>query len=140
MKIFAFIAGILCFSVACNSPQNGNAASGSGSDTSAYMYFTEDEHNFGKIQEGATVSYTFWYENRGNQDLLIYDVRTSCGCTVASYDKKPIKKGQKGKIELRFDTTGKQGRVVKTATIHSNADPESKELRLICEVVLPNNK
>jgi hypothetical protein len=128
-----------CALVASCSNSGSNQASENKSD-SAYMYFSTDEFNFGKVNEGDNVTHTFVVENRGKSDLIIKTVRTSCGCTVANYEKKPIKKGELGNIELKLNTLGKSGKVVKTATVISNAIPDTKEIRLIGEVVTPINK
>ena len=102
------------------------------------MYFKEEMHDFGKVKEGDLVSYTFTVENKGKSDLIINNVQTSCGCTVAKFEKSPIKSGGSGKIELKLNTSGKNGKVVKTATVFSNAQPETRDLKLICEIESPN--
>lgn len=33
--------------------------------------------------------------NMGNAPLLIYDITTSCGCTIPEWDSHPVPKGEK---------------------------------------------
>jgi Protein of unknown function (DUF1573). len=101
---------------------------------SSLMYFIDKEFDFGVIPYGKVVSHDFTVINKGNANLLIYKVRTSCGCTVGSFDSKPIKPGGQGKITIRFDSTGKQGKIVNIVTVESNANPEMEDLKLTCEI------
>lgn len=128
-NLFVLLIVIIAFS--CNT-QNGEKSSG---ENVPFMFFAEEKHDFGKVAEGEMVTYTFKVENKGKADLILLDVTTSCGCTVADFDKKPIKKGESGFIQLKFDTRGRSGKVTKTATVVSNATPESKDLQLIAEII-----
>ena len=40
--------------------------------------------------------------NIGTQPLVIHDIATSCGCTVANYDKQPARPGESLKIQVSF--------------------------------------
>ena len=67
---------------------NPNSASGTaGKESLPVIQFEEVEHDFGRILEGETVSYSFNFKNSGKSDLIIAEVSTSCGCTVPSYPK-----------------------------------------------------
>ena len=135
---FYSITAILILFAGC---QNHQFKKNLNDDKSAapFMYFTEDEHNVGKIIQGEKVSHIFTVENRGKSDLLIISVSASCGCTVAKWDKKPIAPGKSGLIEVIFDSKGKIGLQHKTIVVESNAKPDSKILSLKSEVVSPNN-
>jgi hypothetical protein len=86
----------------------------------ARMIFREYEHHFGKVEAGEKVSWQFVYENKGTGDLVIKNVATTCGCTVSKFDRKPLKPGGSGKIEVIFDTKGRQGMQTKTISVMSN--------------------
>jgi len=43
----------------------------------------EPHHNFGKLVQGAVAEHVFELVTRGEQDLRIHEIKTSCGCTVA---------------------------------------------------------
>jgi uncharacterized protein YceK len=106
---------------------------------SVKISFTEYEHNFGKVAEGEKVGYTFIFENVGTGKLVITSATTSCGCTVPKYDAKPIAPGGKGKLEVVFDTSGRNGMQTKTITVKSNAATPVVLLKIVAEVVT-NNK
>lgn len=44
----------------------------------------------------------FTLENKGNLPLTIYDVKTSCGCTIAQYPLQPVLSGEKVNINVSF--------------------------------------
>ena len=82
----------------------------------------------GTVSKGEKVSVDFVIENQGQADLEITDVRPSCGCTVASFDKK-IAPGAKGKVHADLETIDFQGPIAKTITVLSN-DPANPRLTL----------
>lgn len=84
------------------------------------MVFNKKEHDFGEIQQGDKVSYTFTFKNTGNNDLSIASANASCGCTVPEYTKEPLKPGKSGKMKVSFDSSGKTGVQTKTVTVRAN--------------------
>jgi hypothetical protein len=77
--------------------------------------------DFGTKKMGDIVNITFRCTNTGNKPLYLFDVRPGCGCTLVDYTKQPIKPGEQGKIEARFDTNKSHpGTVHKDVFVHSN--------------------
>ena len=101
----------------------------------AVIVFKEYEHSFGKVDEGEKISYVFNFENTGTGNLVIQNVITSCGCAVSKYDRKPIAPGKTGKLEVIFDTSGRNGPQTKTITVKSNATVPGIILKITAEVV-----
>lgn len=97
----------------------------------AKLSFDETNFVFGEVTEGAVVKHTFTFTNTGNQTLLISDVRTTCGCTVPLWNRNPIPAGGKDKIEVSFDTKGKQEAQAKIITVIANTFPSETEVMLI---------
>ncbi len=79
-------------------------------------------HDFGIIKQGDKVSTVFAITNMGNNQLMIYKVKPSCGCTVTNLDKKILASGEVGKLSITFDSQGKEGVQEKHINIYSN-DP-----------------
>jgi Protein of unknown function (DUF1573) len=82
--------------------------------------FEHDEHDFGIINEGVKVDYTFNFTNSGNNDLQITNAVGSCGCTVPEYPKELIKPREKAKIKVSFNSAGKSGKQEKSVTLTAN--------------------
>lgn len=96
----------------------------------AQIKFDKLSHNFGTFAESNSVQKcTFSFTNAGDQPLVINQAVASCGCTVPSYTKVPIKPGQKGTITVTYNGKGKfPGHFKKTITIRSNGVPEMTRL------------
>lgn len=99
--------------------------------------FNEEKHDFGKITQGQKVSFSFVFKNTGGSELVISSAQGSCGCTVPTYPKEPVKAGQEGKIDVVFDSGGKSGLVQKTVTLVTNCNPSSKILTITSTIMVP---
>jgi hypothetical protein len=104
----------------------------------AVIVFNKYEHDFGKVAEGEKIGYTFTFENNGKSDLVIISATTTCGCTVPKYDTSPISPKGAGKLEVVFDTSGRNGMQTKTITVKSNASNPVMLLKITAEVVTNN--
>jgi hypothetical protein len=82
--------------------------------------FNQEEHNFGNVPEGPSVSYDFEFKNIGKVPIIFSDVHGSCGCTVPTWPKEPILPGKSSKIAVTYSTQGRQGQINKTVTVTSN--------------------
>jgi len=100
------------------------------------IYFPETQHDFGKVNEGEKINYTFRFVNKGAGELVIKDVKSSCGCTAALLSNSNIKPGQEGTIKVEFDTKNRSGKNSKTVTVQSN-DPKdpTKVLTIYADIV-----
>jgi len=95
----------------------------------AEMTFETDMHDYGTIKQGANGTYEFKFTNTGNEPLIISTARGSCGCTVPTYPKEPIMKGQSSVIKVSYDTK-RVGPFTKTVTIESNGKTNPKMLTI----------
>lgn len=101
------------------------------------IYFDKTEHNFGRVISGELVRHSFKFTNKGQEDLILVRVSSSCGCTVPNYSKEPIKPGQKGLIEVIFDTRGRKGYQNKTVTVITNTTPNKTLLKIKANIHQP---
>lgn len=88
----------------------------------AVIKFDKQSHNFGTFPESKVQSYVFDFTNTGDKPLVVHQVLSSCGCTVADHTKTEIKPGEKGKITVTYDGKGKAaGHFKKAISVRSNA-------------------
>jgi len=85
--------------------------------------FEEEVQDIGSLTKGESHTLFFNFTNTGNQDLII-ELVTACKCTSLDWPRKPISPGQKGVIEIVFDSsTVEVGETLKVVDIIANTDP-----------------
>jgi len=82
--------------------------------------FLRKVYNFGEIKEGEKVSTIFLLKNKGDSDLIINDIRVSCGCTAVLLSSKIIEPGKTAELKVTFDSKGFKGEIRKSIYVHSN--------------------
>lgn len=97
---------------------------------SPIIEFDQTVYDFGTIEEGEVIDGKFIVKNTGKTDLLITDVKPSCGCTTPDWTKDPIKPGSSGEIKFSFDSKGRKGTQNKSITIKSNAEKVTEIIRI----------
>lgn len=93
----------------------------------------EEAHDFGELKSGEIVVYSFVFTNTGEHNLIINNVETDCNCVQVKYSKEPIKAGEKGVIEVEFDSSGMFGRNLRSIEIQSNCK-EPKHLVIFATI------
>ncbi|WP_428742709.1 DUF1573 domain-containing protein [Tenacibaculum sp.] len=91
--------------------------------------FETETIDYGKIALGSEGKRVFEFTNVGDAPLIIKDVKSTCGCTVPKKPEKPIMPGEKGQIEVSYDTK-RPGGFSKAITVISNAKKERKMLKI----------
>ena len=95
--------------------------------------FDKTTHEFGTILWKNPVTATFKITNKGDKPLVISNVTTSCGCTVADWTKEPIAPGKTGIVSSTFDAKA-IGRFQKSVGIYCNASNKPIYLAIRGEV------
>jgi cytochrome c553 len=69
--------------------------------------------------------FVFKVRNPSDREIVIDDVKTSCGCTVAQFPSKPwhLAPGETNHMEVLVDLRGKFGRLFKQITLLSSNAP-----------------
>jgi len=91
--------------------------------------FSTVDHDFGTINEGDVVEYTYTFKNNGEAPLIIQSAQGSCGCTVPDWSKAPIPVGGSGFVKAKFDSKGFSNVQNKTVTVTANTWPKQTVLR-----------
>ena len=88
----------------------------------AVIKFEKSTHDFGTFPEEKSLTTIFKFTNTGDQPLVISQVVTSCGCTVADYTKTKIEPGKGGQIKVTYIGKGKpKGQFRMNIIVRSNA-------------------
>lgn len=77
--------------------------------------------DLGEVSFKKPVTAEFSFKNQGLVPLIINNVESSCGCTVADYPKQPVLSGQEAKISVTYDAET-EGQFSKTITVYSNSE------------------
>jgi len=123
--------------ILANSCGNRNRSGADGSETvtdSTIVIFEKEMHDFGKVGAGEEIGCRFGFTNAGDQPLVIQDVVAGCGCTNVKYPTKPVQPGEKGAVEVVFDTRGRQGHQRQMVRVISNGSDYPKVLIIRAEV------
>ncbi len=97
--------------------------------------FEQKTYDFGIIQRGDKVSHTFNFKNEGQALLKIKKIKTSCGCTVPKTYTKEVPAGEKGQLEVTFNSKKFMGAIRKTIYVNSN-DPDEPVVNLSLKGVI----
>jgi len=98
------------------------------------IVINESVKDYGTVPKGDDLVWDFVAKNEGKTDLVIDQVKPSCGCTVANFDKS-IKPGATGKISLKVETKNFSGPISKSATVTSN-DPANPNMTLVLKAIV----
>ncbi|OQZ01235.1 MAG: hypothetical protein DCC43_09155 [Candidatus Brocadia sp.] len=113
---------------ASDSIQGGDSGAETTTDKPKIV-FEEQIYNFGKIFIGEIVEYGFKFKNEGQGELIVSNVKSSCGCTAALVSKSHLRKGETGEVKVKFNPGRYVGKVSKTVMVNSN-DPKDSSLKL----------
>jgi hypothetical protein len=84
------------------------------------LKFVEDTFDFGRVRQNDIVTHTFEFYNVGGDTLKILDISASCGCSVGSLKKREYAAGERGFLDVRFDTHGKFGNQIQRIYLRTN--------------------
>lgn len=101
------------------------------------IVFPETSHDFGTIEEGTRATYEFEFTNTGDSNLILTNVQASCGCTVPTWPRQPIKPGQKDKITVVYNSAGRPGIFSKTISVTTNIRQDGVKVLSIKGTVNP---
>jgi|GEM_PF-2873424 len=111
-------------------------------NTKANLVFDREVAELGRIFDHEKQDLEFKFTNEGSEDLVIHNIKPTCGCTLANVykivdgEKQVIDvqdpeqlvfaPGEEGVLDLTFDPTGKKGAQDRRVNIFSN-DQNSRQ-------------
>jgi len=84
------------------------------------MKLSRTQHDFGTVSEGKVLELNVDFKNVGKDELVVKDVKSSCGCAAALLSSKKLKPGETGKIKIELDTSDRVGKFTRTVTLYTN--------------------
>ena len=106
-------------------------------DRNEALRFEREEIDGIRLSEtDAPVRCEFRFRNEGTKPLVITHVATSCGCTVADFDRSPVLPGRQGTVAVIYKPAGQSGKFLRNVFVYTNASSvhPSTRLRLSGEV------
>lgn len=89
------------------------------------LYIREVNFDFGEKKSGKVVQHEFLLENRGDENLKISDIKTSCGCTTSGTRTMLLKPGEMKPLAVKMDLKGRSGQQRQSLTLRTN-DPNNR--------------
>ena len=151
LKTIFILAATIAATVACHNSGNAGGTSVSGTETARTAILPKnittfvisdsiadgqvvDTLSFGRMFSGEQAQQHIALVNRTTKPMVIIRTETSCGCTVAEYDKAPVQKGDTLLMTFLFDSRGFHGWQQKRMTIHTSASRKPILIYLEAEV------
>lgn len=96
------------------------------------LRFERTTINVGTLSEDdAPATYHFKYYNVSKKPVCFSKLTTSCGCTVAEYDKKTVQPGEQGEIILLFHPADQAGDLYREAFVYTNLSEKIPIAKLV---------
>ena len=92
----------LCFLSVIHPPLL-HTTSGTQTTKPVVEWTTEQEHDFGAMQQGRPQIFVFQFRNIDTDSIVLQTVRTSCGCTAANWTETLIAPGADGEVRIEYD-------------------------------------
>lgn len=82
--------------------------------------FEKTTVDFGTVQGGTILKYTFKYKNTGDQPLTITKIQAPCGCTAVQKTEGSVPPGQWGELQAQVNTQGFRSKIEKYIYVDTN--------------------
>ena len=122
ISIMACVLGLMSFTVLPTTEKNQKIET-----TTSPIVWKSEMIEVGEIPQNQPKAIEFEFKNTGKTDVIITNVKASCGCTATDYTKTPIKPGGTAKVTATYNAANK-GAFTKTVTVTTNAEEASKIL------------
>ena len=83
------------------------------------LQLSENNFDFGKIQQGRPVTHNFTITNKGDKPLILDNVMASCGCTTPEWSREPIQPGKSATLKVGYNAAA-EGAFNRSVTIMYN--------------------
>jgi len=128
-KVILSLGFMLSMALVGNMKAQGTATADPTNPNAADIVFETEVIDYGTIEHNADGNREFKFKNTGKEPLIISNCTGSCGCTVPTWPKEPIKPGETAAIKVHY-ATDRIGAFEKTVTVTSNAKSATKVIKI----------
>ncbi|MFC0262747.1 DUF1573 domain-containing protein [Fontibacter flavus] len=93
------------------------------------ILFDVRKYDFDTLKTSDSSYYYFKYRNIGNGELKIYNIKTSCGCTIPYWNESFLKKNETDSFRVEYDKINK-GYFIKEIMVYSNSKTSPDRLEI----------
>lgn len=91
-----------------------------------HMTFDQESIALGEVKKGEKRTFDFFFTNTGT-DVIDIEIVSGCDCTTLDWPRKSIQPGERGKINVIFDSKDKDNSDPVDVDIYlKNIDPKTK--------------
>ena len=105
-SIFLFIL-VLNLSTAFSQSAKGKTVAKSIPKKGVHMTFDKETIPLGKMKKGDKRTFDYHFTNTGTETIEI-EIVSGCDCTTLDWTRKPIKPGERGTVNVIFDSKEKE--------------------------------
>jgi len=91
--------------------------------------------DFGMVAQNTTVAHQVWVRSDSEDTIVVTDIKSGCGCLVASTDQYRLGPSDSLPITFYWQTRGSEGRTNKSAYLYTETDKRPLELLFTADVV-----
>ncbi len=99
--------------------------------------FLQNDYDFDTIPVNKKILRDIKFVNTGPNPYFITDIKVSCGCTIPSYDHRPIASGDTGTVKIEYNSAKKNGFNMNKLSLYGNTEPKEKSVYF--KVFVKNN-
>jgi hypothetical protein len=96
----------------------------------ASISFDTRKFDFDTLLNQRDAEFYFVYRNSGKGDLRIFDIKTSCGCTIPSWNDGYLKSAEKDSFKVSYNIENK-GFFLKEIMVYSNSESSPDRLEIM---------
>jgi hypothetical protein len=134
MKKIALILSVLFLGITVSFGQSAERKPDGSNPNAPKVEFEKLVHDYGTLHQYGDGNCEFRFTNTGKEPLVLSNVRSSCGCTVPDWPRKPILPGKSDVIKVKY-ATNRLGKINKSITVQSNAANSPIVLRIAGNVI-----
>lgn len=131
MNKTALILLLFALSIGCNSTNKNEKTAKPGNPKFGVQ---PEIHNFGTLESGEVVSFSFKITNLGDGVLKIDSIDNGCGCIETHWPDKKLHTNESEYLEVVFNSAGEWGNIYKPIVLYTNTKETEKILYISAKV------